>query len=79
MVFYEEQSGLRKVFDLSGFPVPIEMQQCMARLLASRCGPRGGSKRTRTAQGYFDVLKRFATVLTKAETAGQRPAQRLPE
>ncbi|MGW3690428.1 hypothetical protein [Streptomyces sp. NPDC005125] len=75
MVFYEEQSGLRKVFDLSGFPVPIEMQQWMARLLASRCGPRGGSKRTRTAQGYFDVLKRFATVLAKVESVPSRPGE----
>ncbi|MEU0103716.1 hypothetical protein [Streptomyces sp. NPDC006267] len=75
MVFYEEQSGLRKVFDLSGLPVPIEMQQWMAQLLASRCGPRGGSKRTRTARGYFDTLKRFATVLAKADPIPSSPSE----
>ncbi len=46
MVFYEEQTGLRKDFNFSGFPVPVEMQRWMAQLLASRCGPRGGSKRS---------------------------------
>jgi hypothetical protein len=73
VVFFEEQSGRSRTFDLSRFPVPIEMQQWMAQLLASRCGPRGGSKRTRTAQGYFDVLKRFATVLAKAGPVPSTP------
>ncbi|MFC7915988.1 hypothetical protein [Streptomyces sp. NPDC057386] len=75
MVFYEEQSGLSRVFDLSGFPVSTEMQQWMAQLLAGRCGPRGGSKRTSTAQGYFDVLKHFATVLAKADPVPSRPGE----
>lgn len=55
VVFFEEQSGRSRTFDLCRFPVPIEMQQWMAQLLARRCGPRGGSKRTSTAQGYFDA------------------------
>jgi hypothetical protein len=75
VVFLEEQSGRSRDFDLSRFPVPIEMRQWMARLLAGRCGPRGGSKRTRTAQGYFDVLKHFATVLAKAEPVPSRPGE----
>ncbi|WP_053606957.1 hypothetical protein [Streptomyces sp. MMG1522] len=75
MVFYEEQTGLRKDFNFSGFPVPVEMQRWMAQLLASRCGPRGGSKRTRTAQAYFDILKHFAAVLAKAEPVPSEPGE----
>jgi hypothetical protein len=75
VVFFEEQSGLNRVFDLSSFPVPVELQRWTAQRLASRCGPRGGSKRTATAQGYFDVLKYFARVLAKSEPAPSGPGE----
>ncbi len=75
MVFFEEQSGRQQVFDLSRFPVPAVMQQWMARLLAERCGPRGGSKRLRTAQGYFQALRSFATVLAEADPVPSGPGE----
>jgi hypothetical protein len=78
VVFFEEQSGLNRVFDLSRFPVPVGVQRWMAQLLARRCGPRGGSKRFATAQGYFDVLKYFAVVLAEAKPLPSSPGELTP-
>lgn len=78
VVFFEEQSGLKRVFDLSRLPVPVGMQRWMAQLLALRYGPRGGSKRFATAQGYFDVLKYFAVVLAEAEPVPTGPGELAP-
>jgi hypothetical protein len=71
--FVEERTGRLRVFDFSGMPVPVGMQQWLARTFARRTGPRSGVKRTGSAVNCFMMLRLFAESLAEADKAVAGP------
>lgn len=75
-VLFTEESGRRsKTFDFTTLPLTFEPQVWLAMAFARATGPRGGAKKVSTANGYFDVVRAFASVLAAAQPPPRRPQE----
>jgi hypothetical protein len=75
-VLFTEESGRRsKTYDFTILPLSSALQRWLAAAFARATGPRGGAKRAGTADHYFQVVKKFASVLAAAQPPPSRPQE----
>lgn len=63
VMFIEEGGGRSKTYDFTILPLSAPLQRWLAAAFARATGPRSGAKRIGTANHYFQVVKKFASVL----------------
>ncbi|MFE9614202.1 hypothetical protein [Streptomyces sp. NPDC006012] len=75
MLFTEENGRRSKIFDFTTLPLGFELQAWLAAAFARATGPRGGVKKVRTAIGYFEVVRAFASILAASQLPPSRPQE----
>lgn len=74
MRFIEESGGRERTFDFAAVDASPEIRQWLARVLARRAGPRSETRRVKTAEGQFIILRIFASVLAASDPPARTPA-----
>lgn len=72
--FIEESGGREKTFDFAAVDAPPEIRRWLARVMARRAGPRSETRRVKTAESHFIILRIFASVLAAANPPARTPA-----
>lgn len=72
--FIEETGGREKTFDFAGVAATPEIRRWLARVLARRAGARSETRRVKTAEGQFVILRVFASVLAASDPVPQTAA-----
>jgi hypothetical protein len=72
--FIEETGGQEKIFDFTAVDTEPGLRQWLARVLARRVSARSATKRIKTVESHFGILRMFAASLATADKPVRTPA-----